>query len=64
MQSNLEKLAARPRMLIPHEKLVEAAPLLIELAVKVSGEYEDAADWKDARSQLASMAREALEKLE
>lgn len=50
-------------ILIPHEKLVEAAPLLVELAVKVSGEWEDAADWKDALPQLAAMARSALEKL-
>lgn len=49
--------------LIPREKLVEAAPLLIELAVKVSGEYEDAADWKDAFCSLQALARSALEKL-
>lgn len=43
-------------------RLIAAAPELLELAKLVAQDYEDAADWKDARGKLASMARAALDK--
>jgi hypothetical protein len=34
--------------------------LFIELAQRVAQDYEDAADWKDARGELAALAERAL----
>lgn len=45
------------------KRMIRAFPYLRELAKEVAKEYPDAADWKDARGRLASMAHEALEKL-
>lgn len=37
-----------------------ALPALLELARAVATDYEDAAEWKDARSRLLSLAQTAL----
>lgn len=43
-------------------QLAGAAPDLLELAELIAMDYDDAADWKDARGKLASMARAAVDK--
>jgi hypothetical protein len=42
---------------------IAALPALIELARVVGMDYEDAADWKDARGTLVNQARSALARL-
>lgn len=44
------------------ERCIAALQDFIDLAKLVAKDYEDAADWKDMRGELASMARAALDK--
>jgi hypothetical protein len=39
---------------------IATLPILLELAQAVAGDYEDAADWKDARGRLVGLAQSAL----
>lgn len=39
---------------------VAAIPKMYELAALVAADYEDAADWKDARGKLAALASEIM----
>ncbi len=45
------------------QALISVAPELYALALEIAKDYPDAADWKDARGQLLSMAEAAITKV-